>query len=844
MNTIYTKSTLILAIFMVCLSMRAQTSLNLDSLLRVNENYKKEDTTKLKMLIQIAEQQIFNSSDKGLVFAEKAVELAEKLRFPLFLGQAYFLKGRILGFARNYKEALAWQEKGVAIFEKLGHQLEMAKAYYRMGIIYFRLNDLVKSKEFSEKALKIYEKLGDKTNQAASLYMIGEVYLAMGDGKNPFPVFEKLQKLYEQLKDTSGLGMNYIHIGMAFEHINEYGKSLEYYKKATDIATSVKSADYLFPIAFNLLAIVSAKMGDYPKALDYLHKSLNRNEKDGNKYEVCVNLANIGEIYKDISDYPKALEYYHKALAGNVEVKDKSLDGGILGNIGEVYIQMNNYPKALDYIQQALSINEKIPAKIDMSFNYQYLGDISMKTSQYEKAIEYYQKSIALAEENGFKMNIAKSLLSIGRGYHNVSNDVLSKLGISPNERFTKALELQQKALKMSQELGDLPNAKLAWQNLSETYEKMNDYIKSYDAYKNYISIRDSIEGEAVKKQITRKEIQYEFDKKEAVLKFEQQLTTEQLEKQKLLSVQQQQALSLKEQALIISNKEKDLQHLAFLKEKAEKQEREQELSLAEKDKQLQSSQLSSLIQEKAYQVQALAKKNALIGFLVSSLVAVILGLIAFLLWFRQKQAKREAGIQVLFSQQLIKNIEEERRRIAFDLHDSISHELLTLKRSIHKDIEPSKVSSKIDDIIDDIRKISRNLHPVLLEKIGLKLSIDTLCEQYGEHENLFVSHEIEYNKQLPCTSELQVFRIIQEVLTNTAKYAHANASYIGLKQIHNALKLEIRDNGKGFDVEKTLNGSKAFGLHSILQRSKVIGGNARIDSSNLGTTIQIVIPI
>ena len=372
----------------------------------------------------------------------------------------------------------------------------------------------------------------------------------------------------------------------------------------------------------------------------------------------------------------------------------------------------------------------------------------------------------------------------------------------------------------------------------------MGDYSKAYNAYQKHIFFRDSIRGEAVKKQITRKEIQYEFDKKEAVLKFEQQLTKEQLEKQKLLSVQQQQALSLKEQALIISNKEKDLQHLAFLKEKAEKQEKEQALSLAEKDKLIQSSQLATLIQEKAYQVQALAKKNALIGFLLSSLAAILLGLIAFYFWFRQRQAKRDAAIQTLFSQQLIKNLEEERRRIAFDLHDSISHELLTLKRSIQKDIEPSKVSSKIDDIIDDIRKISRNLHPVLLEKIGLKLSIDALCEQYGEQENLFVSHEIEYDKQLPKTSELQVFRIIQEVLTNTTKYAHATASYVGLKQMQNALKLEIRDNGNGFDVEKSLNSGKAFGLHSILQRSKVIGGNARIDSSNHGTTIQVVIPI
>ena len=839
----YIKSILIGVIFMFCPSIQAQTSLNLDSLLTVSQNYKKEDTTKLKMLIEIAETCAVKKSEKGLTQSDKAIELAQKLNIPLFLGKAYSAKGNNAMSQKKNKEAVTLFENALNIFETLGNQLEGGNTLANLGRAYYYLSDIPKSIEYFEKSVNIFEKLGYKSKLTSSLSNIGVNYIKMANYDKALIYIEKGLNLYEQLNEKSNIAYAYANIGIIYSNKGDNIKALEYYQKSLDLSISLQNQPLTVSQNLNNIGNVYQNIGDYARALEYHQRALKINEEQDNKKGIAVNYTCIAETYRKISDFSRSLDYFQKALA--LEQKGNKINEAFyLGEIGSVYVLIQNYPKALEYFNKALAINEKRSKMDETALNFYYLGTVFTRTFDYTKALEYYQKALVISQEIGKKSIIVKCLLSIGNTYRDAPDNVLFKENIDTKERFKKALELQQKSLNIIQEIGLLSEIDDVWREMSLTYEKMGDYSNAYNTYQKHIVFRDSIAGEAVKKQITRKEIQYEFDKKEAVLKFEKQLTAEQLEKQKLLSLQQQQTLSLKEQALIISNKEKDLQHLAFLKEKAEKQEKEQALSLAEKDKLIQSSQLATLIQEKAYQVQALAKKNALIGFLVSSLVAVILGLIAFLLWFRQKQAKREAAIQALFSQQLIKNIEEERRRIAFDLHDSISHELLTLKRSIHKDIEPSKVGAKIDDIIDDIRKISRNLHPVLLEKIGLKLSIDTLCEQYGEHENLFVSHEIEYNKQLPCTSELQVFRIIQEVLTNTAKYAHANASYIGLKQIHNALKLEIRDNGKGFDVEKTLNGSKAFGLHSILQRSKVIGGNARIDSSNLGTTIQIVIPI
>ena len=208
----------------------------------------------------------------------------------------------------------------------------------------------------------------------------------------------------------------------------------------------------------------------------------------------------------------------------------------------------------------------------------------------------------------------------------------------------------------------------------------------------------------------------------------------------------------------------------------------------------------------------------------------------------RQRRQKREELLRAQFTGQLLQNIEQERGRIAGELHDGISHDLLTLKNSLRNGIDLSE--EKIDRIINDIRQISRNLHPVMLDKIGLKPSIETLAERYMRDEQLFVTTEINYEKQLAPGGELQLYRIIQEALTNIEKYAYAHAAQIVVEAQGQLLLVSIKDNGKGFDVPETLSNGYAFGLHSIIERSKALGGKASISSGDSGTTIHIEIPL
>jgi signal transduction histidine kinase len=241
-------------------------------------------------------------------------------------------------------------------------------------------------------------------------------------------------------------------------------------------------------------------------------------------------------------------------------------------------------------------------------------------------------------------------------------------------------------------------------------------------------------------------------------------------------------------------------------------------------------------------QEKQIQRKNFLIAVLVGSfaitIALVMLGLIA-------RRNRRQKHVELLrrrFTQQLLQNTEQERSRIAGELHDGITHELLTLKNTLHNGINFSEI--KIDRIINDIRRISRNLHPVMLDKIGLKLSIENLCGRYMKDERLFVMTDINYDKQLSPGGELQLYRIIQEALNNIEKYAGAHAARIVVEPQGHLLIVSIKDNGKGFDVPETLSDGSAFGLYSIIERSKALGGKASISSGADGTNIRIEIPI
>ena len=224
---------------------------------------------------------------------------------------------------------------------------------------------------------------------------------------------------------------------------------------------------------------------------------------------------------------------------------------------------------------------------------------------------------------------------------------------------------------------------------------------------------------------------------------------------------------------------------------------------------------------------------------------AVFLMVIFIVIVFKSRSnVKKEKKRQEKFSQNLIQSQEEERRRFARELHDSIGQQLTLIKRK-SQNLGQEEITRMIDNALEEIRSISRNVYPTLLKELGLTESIAQLINEYDAQTDLFFSVDIDpidacFTDQI----SLNFYRLIQECLTNIIKHAKAKAVTIHIKKQHTTIIALISDNGKGFNINdaKKKNG---LGLKTIFERIKIVNGKISITSTlGIGTSFTFFIPV
>ncbi len=195
---------------------------------------------------------------------------------------------------------------------------------------------------------------------------------------------------------------------------------------------------------------------------------------------------------------------------------------------------------------------------------------------------------------------------------------------------------------------------------------------------------------------------------------------------------------------------------------------------------------------------------------------------------------------ELAYSRELNNNIqEEERRRIAQELHDAVIQELIELKRSY----QPAKV----DRLVESIRRICHSLKPQVLEDLGLFSGLELLAHDLKETSLCAIQLNLDEESlaHIPKPYELPVFRIVQELLNNIKH--HSNAEKASVTLIYDPkesplLRLYVRDNGEGFDPGKK---TSRLGLSGVKERVLQLGGELKIQSAfGEGSTFQILIPV
>jgi signal transduction histidine kinase len=196
---------------------------------------------------------------------------------------------------------------------------------------------------------------------------------------------------------------------------------------------------------------------------------------------------------------------------------------------------------------------------------------------------------------------------------------------------------------------------------------------------------------------------------------------------------------------------------------------------------------------------------------------------------------------------------ENERKRIANDLHDSLGPLLSAVKLNIGSvDIERpadqeilDKTAGYLDEIIGSMRRISHDLLPNTLERRGLLEAIKEFIGQVNGKQSLNIQLYVVKEIQVPREKEIHIFRMIQEIVHNTLKHAQAGNLQIGLSEEGGHLLCLTKDDGKGFDKEKVLAGSQGLGLRSLESRCEILNGILSLDSiPGGGTNYFIKIPV
>ena len=340
----------------------------------------KEDTNKVKLLIDLSHTYYSINPDEGLKFGKQGLALAEKLNWEQGMANAGRTIAGNYGYGKSdYPMALKYASEALEHFQEIGDKTGTARILGDIGVVYWYQSNYPEALKYYFDALKINEEIGNKADIAATLCNIGIVYNSQQDYQKALEYITKANKIDEASGNKSGIAANLGDIGELYRNLSDDQKALEYY-----------------------------------------FKSLQLYEELGDKNGIARNLGNIGIVYTQQKNYKKALEYYFPALQISKELGLKIAIAMNLGNIGNTYLEMaqdtitGNHSritlqKAKVYTDSAITISKEIGDLNNLFANYYRLSEIQRLLGEHKNALVSY-KNYTLFKDSVFNIEKNKKL--------------------------------------------------------------------------------------------------------------------------------------------------------------------------------------------------------------------------------------------------------------------------------------------------------------------------------------------------------------------------------------------------------------------------------------------------
>lgn len=531
---------------------------------------------------------------------------------------------------------------------------------------------------------------------------------------------------------------------------------------------------------------------------------------------------NYGIVQKNKEGYPFLIK---TMLEKSIPTAEKYGETKVLGFLYTQLALMLTYnaefEKAKSYNEKAVQILEKnalhstelFYAYLNTSSNYCYQAKCSSGKQFLNKAGEMVRPYRESSSNTLYYYN--KALYFIGLQEHTEALEMIEK-GLSYAKKYNQKLQMQMfyfhkydifKKLKRYKEAKnlleeilaektlaqDLNNRKTIYSHLSGINEIMGNPGQALVWEKKYSKLNDSLNAENVKLEINKLETKFSALEKEKKIAF---LNAEKNQKQMEVNKKDSYLWVLSLILLFF------LSLLIFL------------FILYKKNKKL-SEQKEINLQQKIEDI-------------------------------KQKE-------QLALTKAILDGEERERERIAKDLHDGLGGMLAGVKINLstwssnhlnpEHDKDFYKILNQLDNSVTELRHVARNLMPESLLKFGLETALGDLCEFYARKDLDIYFQPMDIEKKLPLSIQLNIYRIVQELLANAVKHAQASSILLQCSQSRESFLITIEDNGKGFnkDIEKT---TKSLGLRNLNNRVNYLKGKMEVNSDPQGTTVNIELNI
>lgn len=642
------------------------------------------------------------------------------------------------------------------------------------------------------------------------LLFLFSFHTSLAQNQKEIDSLEKVLSSYNQ-NDTIKVDL-LNHLGFLHRK-GELDKGKEYLNNAVTLSKELNYKEGLSG-AYNRLGILYKTKGLLDEATTYYKKSIEIAEEIGDKGLIADVTNNLGNIYRLNGKPLKATEAFISALKLRETTNDTNGAAAAYSNLSYIYSDQKNYLLAKENCQKAIDLYTIVADSFELGRSYGYMGFINYFDNSFDSAIHYCSIGLSIFKSLGDKSESSSLLNNMGNiltesgsalksiPYHKdalaIQRDIKDSIGI-----YTSNLSLAQSYLYLNQlnqaekyalsALGILksiggsrPMYRDGYLLLSQIYKAQNNYKDAYQYLELNKRYENSIVNESNSRTITEMQEKYESDKKNILLE---------------------------KKSLEINNAN--------------------------------------------YKIK---QKNILTTGLIALIVVILL--LTYLLYNRYKLRKdKEFQEEIIRQQQLrskaiIDAEEKERVRIAKDLHDGIGQQLSATKlmvNALDKDDTLSSQEDKVhillqtlDNSIKEVRTVSHNMMPNALFKLGLSSAIKEFINQISATGLLKVElHIIDLKTDLDKTTEIILYRVIQELVNNIIKHAKANTLSVQIIEHDNeSLNIIIEDDGVGFDV-KEAKAKSGIGLKNIISRIEYLNGIVDFDSTlGRGTTVIIDLPI